>query len=129
VVTARPVFVMNIDTDLLANSSGHVKLNRPGITHQVGRHVNLDIIDADDAVWREVLPLEVRVDRHVVFGAASTDRRDEVDRCDPTSLLDQFSRILGNKEVHVVVTPLKGKLIPAAYCSLASAGSCCSSVT
>ena len=87
-VAAGSVLVVNVDADLFADSPAHIELYRTGVAHQVGRHMYLDVIDTDDPVRGEILAFEVSVDRHVVLGATSTDRRDKVDRSDPASLLD-----------------------------------------
>ncbi len=97
---AGPVLVMNVNADLFANSTSHVELHTPGITHQVRGHMNLHPVLANNSVRREVLALEVRVDRHVKLGAASTDRRDEVDRSDAAALLDEGYCICGDEEFH-----------------------------
>lgn len=104
-VAAGSVLVMNIDADLLADSSAHIKLYRTGVAHQIGCHVHLDAIDSDDPVRGEILAFEMRVDRHVVLGATSTNRRDKVNRSDPASLLDQVSRVVGKKQVHIACNP------------------------
>lgn len=60
----------------------------------------------DNPVWCEVLAFEMHVDRHVIFGASSTNRWDEVDCYDPAPLLDQLGSIVGDEQFHDYVNPL-----------------------
>ena len=62
--------------------------------------MDLDSVLSYDAVRSEVLAFEVHVDRHVVFGAASTNRRDEVDRCDSAAFLNEVHRFGCDEEIH-----------------------------
>jgi hypothetical protein len=89
VTAAGSVIVVNIDVDLLANGTSDVELNRPCITDQIRCHVNFHAVVTNDSVRRQILALEVHVDRHIVFRATSTDRRNKIDGCDATTFLDQ----------------------------------------
>ncbi len=80
---------MNVNADLFANSTSYVELHAAGITHQIRGHMNLHPVLANDSIGSQVFPLQMHVDRHVMFGAASTDRRNEVDRSDTAAFLDQ----------------------------------------
>ena len=71
-----------------------------GVADQVRSDMNLDVVLTNHAVRGEVLAFEVRVDRHVVLGASSTNWWDEVDCGDPALLLDVVSRIGRQKEIH-----------------------------
>ena len=62
--------------------------------------MHFDVVGTDDPIGSEVLAFEVRVDRHVVLGASSTNWWDEVDCGDPALLLDVVSRIGRQKEIH-----------------------------
>ena len=62
--------------------------------------MHFDVVGTDDPIGSEVLAFEVRVDRHVMLGAASTDGGHEVDRCHPTLLLDEGSRLWSQHEFH-----------------------------
>ncbi len=106
VVAVRPVLVVNVDADLLANGAPDIELHRPGVPNQVRGHVDLDAVLSQDAVRRQVLALEMHVDRHVIFRAASTDGRYEVDRCDTTTLLDQGYRSGSDIQVHEVLSAI-----------------------
>jgi hypothetical protein len=94
------VFVVDIDVDLLAHGAAHAELNRLGVSHEVRRDVNLDAVLSQDAIRRQVLALEMHVDRHVIFCAASTNRWDEVDSGHAAALLDQRHGLLGNEQLH-----------------------------
>lgn len=94
------MLVMNVNADLFANSTSHVELHTAGIPQQIWGHMNLHPVLANDSVRREVLAFQMHVDRHVMFGTASTDRRDEVDRSDPATLLDELYCICGDEEFH-----------------------------
>ena len=63
--------------------------------------MNLEVTVAYYAVRREVFAFEMHVDRHVIFGAASTNWRDEVDSDDPASLLDERFCFWCEKEFHL----------------------------
>ena len=78
--------MLDIDLDLLAHSTFDIELNCAGVAHEFWRNVNLHALVSNDSVWGEVLAFEMHVDRHVIFGAASTYGRDEVDRDDPALL-------------------------------------------
>lgn len=65
------------------------------VADQIRRNVDLDVILADDPVWGEVFAFEVRVDRHVVLGASSTNRGDEVDGGYAAPFFDERCGVLG----------------------------------
>lgn len=69
--------------------------------------MDLEPIGSHDAVRSEVLALEVRVDRHVKLGSASTDRRHEVDRGNAASLPDQIDGVGGDEELHGVLSAIR----------------------
>lgn len=104
-IAAWPVFVMDVDGDLLANRTLYVELDARGVVHEGWGDVKFDGPAAEDSVGGEVLAFEVRVDRHVVLGASSTDRWDEVDSCDPAAFLDQAGRLWGQEELHCATSP------------------------
>ena len=105
-VAAGPVLVVNVDADLLADGASDIELHRPGVPHQVRRHVDLHAVLSQDPVRRQVLAFEMHVDRHVILRAASTDGRYEVDRCDTTTLLDQGYRSGSDIQVHKVLSAI-----------------------
>lgn len=96
------MLVMNLNVDLFANSTSHVELNTARIPHQIRGHMNLHPVLANDSIGRKVLALQMHVDRHVMFGATSTDRWDEVDRCDAAASLYQCKCIRGDEQFHGV---------------------------
>lgn len=104
-VTAGSVLVFDIDVDLLAKRATSVELHVVRVSDQFRGDVNLHSVLADHPVWSEVLSFEMHVDRHVIFGASSTNGRDEVDCDDPALLLDQRGGVFGNEEFHDFVTP------------------------
>jgi hypothetical protein len=59
---------------------------------------------ADDPVGRQILSLEVHVDRHVMFGTTSTDWRDEIYGCNTATLLDERDCIGRDEEFHGVLS-------------------------
>ena len=62
-------------------------------------NVNSRVFLLDRPISREVLSLQVGVDRHR-WDATSTDRRHEVYGCRPTSPLYLGQRLFGHKYVH-----------------------------
>ena len=52
----------------------------------------------------KILAFEVHVDRHVMFRAASTDRRHEVDRRNAAALLDERCGVWSDKQIHEVLS-------------------------
>ena len=68
--------------------------------------MNLDAALPDDTVRSEVLSLEMHVDRHVIFRAASTYGRNEIDGGDTTALFDQVDRFFGHKQIHASMNPI-----------------------
>ena len=94
-----------MDVQFLADCACEVKLHALRVADQVRRDVNLHVVLADYAVWGEVFAFEVRVDRHVMLCASSTNRWDEVDCGDPTLLLDVTRRLRRQKEFHVSRNP------------------------
>ena len=74
--------------------------------------MNFHVALANHAVWREVLAFEVRVDRHVVLRASSTNWWDEIDGSDATLLLNKFRRVLRKKQLHMWRNPLDMHEIP-----------------
>lgn len=99
-----PVFVGDVDVDLLAKPALHVELNARSKAHQIRCDVDLHAVGAHDAVGSEVLALEMHVDRHVKLGAASTNWRDEVDGSDATAFLDEVNSIGRNEQLHDVLS-------------------------
>jgi hypothetical protein len=62
--------------------------------------VNLHAVLTHYPVRGQILAFEMHVDRHVMFGAASTDRRDEINRRHAATFLDQVERLIGYKQFH-----------------------------
>ena len=99
-VTPRAMLVVNVDIDLLADRPANIELHGLRVAHQVRRDMNLHAAMSDHPIRRQVLALEMHVDRHVIFGAASTYRRHEVDGGHATSLLNQADRLIAYKQFH-----------------------------
>ena len=99
------MFVIDVDVDLLANASANVELNRACIPHEVRGYVNLDSLAMHDAVRGEVLAFEMHVDRHVKFGASSTNRWDEVDCGYAAPLLYERYGVRCKEEFHWFSNP------------------------
>ena len=97
--------MLDVDFDLLAKRSLGLELHGIRIPNELGRDVDLQSVLIDHAVRREVLAFEMHVDRHVMFGASSTNRRDKVDCDNAAPLLDELGGVLGNEEFHDFVTP------------------------
>ena len=77
--------------------------------------MNLQPVAIYDTIWSEVFAFEVHVDRHVIFGAASTDGRHEVDGDYAALFLDQGGGVVCDKQVHKRVNPLKRSRISSFY--------------
>ena len=105
-VAVRTVFVIDVDLQLLADRARNVELHTLCVADQIWRHVNFHVVLTDHAIGGEVFAFEVRVDRHVMLGASSTNRRNEVDSGDATSLLYQLGRIGSQKQIHVWRNPV-----------------------
>lgn len=99
-ITRRGVLVVNVDRQFLAKAPTHIELHARCVPDQLGRDVDLHVFVSDRAIGSEVLAFEVHVDRHVKFGATSTDRRNEVDRCHAAALSDQLGRFTCEIQLH-----------------------------
>ena len=98
----RAVFVVDVDVDPLADRTLHVELGMRRETDEARGHVNLEPVLTHDPVRSQVLALQVRVDRHVKLGAASTYRWHEVDGRHATTLFDQGGGLRCYEQLHLV---------------------------
>ena len=69
----------------------HLNLNPARPLREHRRHEEFDPLDLRRLVLRQVLALEVGVDRHLDV-AASANRRDEIQRRTATAVADQINR-------------------------------------
>ncbi len=67
--------------------------------------MDLHVVATNHLVRSEVFALEMHVDRHVIFGTASTNRGDEVDCNNPALLPNQVGGVVCDEKFHTFVTP------------------------
>ena len=87
--SGRAVSVLRRDLERLPDQELlDVQVHRLRPLHQLGRDEDRDARVIDAAIRRQVLALEVGVDRHLGF-AVSSERRDEVECHRPAALLSE----------------------------------------